>query len=95
MATFGPRLCKKIAMLILSVFCVAILSSCGGQSCVGYGGYLSAPTCYDGWSKSACQDHQAKEVNASEWVHYRKSCDSMGFTEECMRNVFRTPGTCD
>ena len=80
-----------LSMLMATMQCICNIEG----ACVGSGGVLDSPDCLNDWYRSECQEWDDEEINGSSWsFHALRSCQSLGYTEECSYGGYRLPGAC-
>ena len=82
-----------LSLLMASVQCICSVEG----ACVGSGGsILHFPVCKDGWYSGECDEWDDMEVNGANWeFHMLRSCEGLGYSDECADGSYRLPGTCD
>lgn len=87
---------KKVRWILTMLFslfcCVAIggsMQACddGGSGGVCLHNFGGAIECFEGWSKSDCDE------NSWDWVS-GQNCEDLGYTELCGGQSYTRPGTC-
>jgi hypothetical protein len=91
---------RKLVILIvfLSMLMATVQCICSGTgACVGSGGsILHSPVCKEDWSRGECAEWDDENINDASWrFRSGRSCEGLGYTDECSDGSYRLPGACD
>lgn len=82
-----------LSLLMATVQCICSIEG----ACVGSGGsILDSPVCKDEWYGGECQEWDDEGVNGANWdFHALRSCEGLGYTDQCSDGSYRWSGACD
>jgi hypothetical protein len=85
-----------VILLVLMALSTVQLACIGSGACVGSGGsILRSPVCKNDWSRSECREWDDEGINDANWdYHMGRTCEGLGYTDECSDGSFRWPGDC-
>ncbi len=94
-----PRSAQRWLLWILFLFltlALVQLACVGTGACVGSGGdILRSPVCKEDWSRAECREWDDEGINDADWdFHAGRTCEGLGYTDECSDGSYRLPGAC-
>ena len=82
-----------VSLILATVQCICSVEG----ACVGSGGsILHSPVCKDDWYPEECRVWDDEGINDASWdFHALRSCEGLGYTDQCSDGSYRWSGACD
>jgi len=82
-----------VSLILATVQCICSVDG----ACVGSGGsILHSPVCKDEWYAAECRVWDDEGINDANWdFHTLRSCEGLGYTDQCSDGSYRWSGACE